>query len=832
MTHFPPPQASIHPHRTLKVRTIAIAAWMWKLIWWLWSTVIVGGFIVSVIVSYATTGTNGFKNPDPRSWFIIRPLFAHPWQTAVGLFIALILTLGTYLAYRSQPRQLPAITNQLALPPSQKNRQRLLAKVRAFWINGVLEQSLYGSALITLGLHEQSEAVANPWRLVFQQPNQPARPLAPGTRITQVYDDANGELLILGEPGSGKTTLLLELARDLLNRAQKDDTHAIPVIFNLSSWAIKQQNLGIWLVEELNIRYQVPRSLGQSLVDTEQLLFLFDGLDEVNATYRIACIEAINAYRLEHGLVPIVVCSRSLEYLTLETRILLQSAVVVQPLTLEQIEDYLSSAGEKLADVRNIFYEDKVLQELATTPLMLSIISLTYAGIPVENFSETDSLATRRQRILDTYVQRMLSIRQSGPHYSQKQSLHWLGWLARQLVIHKQTEFYLERIQLDWLPKKFSYRIYPSIIAGLICGLSMAFVFGLFFMLNPINGPKLLLGLGCGFLIGFLNLCMFVLLNGIIFEMLGNHDTINQSENVSILFGESRSQKLITFLGFRPVYGLIFGLLNGILVGWLGTANNVFYESLPDRAIYQGALFTGLVFGLINFTFITVYFALLGKLNIKIHPAEIVTWSWKNFRRNLGRNFVFGLLIGLIYGAILGALYNNWFLHISIGLSMAVCLVMTFALISGLSHDLVSKQNIITPNQGIRSSFHNSIILGLTTGLMTGIGIGLPQIVGSGFHVGLLLGLIYGLAIGFLFWVRNGGIACILHTFLRVCLWQANYAPLNYPRFLDFAVEHIFLRRVGGGYIFIHRLLLEHFAALYEDAALTMGDQKMQIPIS
>jgi hypothetical protein len=38
--------------------------------------------------------------------------------------------------------------------------------------------------------------------------------------------------------------------------------------------------------------------------------------------------------------------------------------------------------------------------------------------------------------------------------------------------------------------------------------------------------------------------------------------------------------------------------------------------------------------------------------------------------------------------------------------------------------------------------------------------------------------------------------------------------PWNYARFLDHASEHMFLRKVGGGYIFVHRLLLEHFAAL------------------
>ncbi|MDJ0592593.1 MAG: hypothetical protein QNJ72_21810 [Pleurocapsa sp. MO_226.B13] len=38
--------------------------------------------------------------------------------------------------------------------------------------------------------------------------------------------------------------------------------------------------------------------------------------------------------------------------------------------------------------------------------------------------------------------------------------------------------------------------------------------------------------------------------------------------------------------------------------------------------------------------------------------------------------------------------------------------------------------------------------------------------------------------------------------------------PWNYARFLDYAAERIFLRKVGGGYIFIHRMLLEHFARM------------------
>jgi predicted membrane metal-binding protein len=61
-----------------------------------------------------------------------------------------------------------------------------------------------------------------------------------------------------------------------------------------------------------------------------------------------------------------------------------------------------------------------------------------------------------------------------------------------------------------------------------------------------------------------------------------------------------------------------------------------------------------------------------------------------------------------------------------------------------------------------------------------------------------------------------GGLACIQHIVLRFLLWRSGQLPWNLPRFLDYAAERILLRKVGGGYIFMHRLLLEYFAALDE----------------
>ncbi|NEO16045.1 MULTISPECIES: hypothetical protein [unclassified Moorena] len=48
----------------------------------------------------------------------------------------------------------------------------------------------------------------------------------------------------------------------------------------------------------------------------------------------------------------------------------------------------------------------------------------------------------------------------------------------------------------------------------------------------------------------------------------------------------------------------------------------------------------------------------------------------------------------------------------------------------------------------------------------------------------------------------------------QVGIMTNNYIRWNYARFLDYAADRIFLQKVGGGYIFIHRMLMEHFAQM------------------
>src|SRR5262249_12871627 len=67
--------------------------------------------------------------------------------------------------------------------------------------------------------------------------------------------------------------------------------------------------------------------------------------------------------------------------------------------------------------------------------------------------------------------------------YPLKQTVQWLSWLARQMTGHNQTEFYLERMQPDWLPDARSHLVYRVILC-LVNMLALGPIFGLVFGLR------------------------------------------------------------------------------------------------------------------------------------------------------------------------------------------------------------------------------------------------------------------------------------------------------------------------------------------------------------
>ena len=335
-----------------------------------------------------------------------------------------------------------------------QDRIRMLRRLRRSYAQ-MMSQSLQGAAWLELGIVPKPDAVQNASNLLLHIAKRAEEHLAPFTSITEAYDEAEHELLILGEPGAGKSTLLLDLAEHLLTRAEADETHPLPVILPLSSWAVKRPPLQDWMVRATAQIYDVPRKVSMQWVQEDGILPLLDGLDEMDETARPACIAAINTYHRRDHLIPLVVCSRTTEY---EAAVLAspsctcQGAVVVQPLTHEHVDAYLVRVGKPLAALRRALKKNAALHDLATTPLMLNILILTYQGTSVRDLSNRESLL--EQQVWDDYVRRMVERKGDSKHYRAEQTTRWLNCLADLMKRQSHTIFFVEQLQPDWLPSK------------------------------------------------------------------------------------------------------------------------------------------------------------------------------------------------------------------------------------------------------------------------------------------------------------------------------------------------------------------------------------------
>lgn len=656
--------------------------------------------------------------------------------------------------YHWTPKRDVAIAKIQLSSQEYHNRQALLSKVSNYWVKGVLETSLQDQVLLELGLEHRPDAVVSPWNIAVELDRQPLKTLPPGTQIISIFDriGAGRTLLILGEPGSGKTTTLLQLTRDLLFRAERDAAHLIPVVLNLSSWAGERQTIAQWLVSELNVKYQVPKKIGQLWVEQQQLLLLLDGLDEVRVQDRDACIAVLNAFQQEYGT-EMVVCSRIRDYESLSNRLNFQSAIYLRLLTPEQIRGYLDNLSSDSTGLRSLLEEEQSLQELAQSPLMLNIMVLAYQGVSAQDLPTLNPEEDRCKQLFDLYIERMLKRRGVDQRYSKQQTIQWLVWLAQRIYRESQTVFLIEQMQPQWLKTQAQQRIYQMGVMLLIFAIWGSLQTGLgagyHFYHNPgyslYQAAEKLAG---GFLGGLIGSFVYGVIGGL-----------------TIGLAKGRIARLAN--------GLLLGLIYGFISIWI-------HENT------QIGLGDGLLYGLIG---IFIY----PLIQNRIEPADAIRWSWQKTRNNS----VFGVLVTVVY--ILG------------GGSLEAALIfgLVATLISGF--DKISEVDRRTfPNQGVWKSAANARTLLITIGSVTGLLIGIVENPVLGLAQGLI---VCGLA-GALFGGQGSGITCIKHFILRCILWRNGVIPWNYARFLDYATERIFLQKVGGGYIFIHRLLMEHFAQM------------------
>ena len=245
---------------------------------------------------------------------------------------------------------------------------------------------------------------------------------------------------------------------------------------------------------------------------------------------------------------------------------------------------------------------------------------------------------------------------------------------------------------------------------------------------------------------------------------------------------------------YGPIYGLIFGLTVG----------------LSKSGGLMGALLGGAVVGMI----IGLIVGLIGGLSVrptKIDMVDTLGWDWKQGKEGLISGFQGGLIIGLIVGLVLSLTVE---FSIAIVLGGGLFFGLLGAPIGFLIKGVVAKSISQTtyPGQRIYLSKRNFVVTFVLFGLIGWIIVWLfGGLTISGLRLGLIFGQIFGLSIG----LRFGGGAIIQHSALRFSVNFNNLLPEKLVPFLDHCTDLIFLRRVGGGYIFVHRLLMEHFAEMY-----------------
>ena len=205
-----------------------------------------------------------------------------------------------------------------------------------------------------------------------------------------------------------------------------------------------------------------------------------------------------------------------------------------------------------------------------------------------------------------------------------------------------------------------------------------------------------------------------------------------------------------------------------------------------------------------------------------------------------GLGATFGAQTGLDPAELQSILYSASISALSIGLLYW----LLSSVWQGITQERIEDQDRRVPNEGTRRSLRNSVIISLiSAGIIGAIVFLLGQALSIMLNIAQFSAtpliftpnsvmndtllqnpsqqsLSYALPIatlgGLLVFMAMGGLAVWRHSVIRLLLWRSQAFPGRAPQFLNDACARFLLRRVGGGYSFIHRLLLDYFVATRE----------------
>ncbi|MFV1981002.1 MAG: hypothetical protein ACC655_07610, partial [Rhodothermia bacterium] len=218
-----------------------------------------------------------------------------------------------------------------------------------------------------------------------------------------------------------------------------------------------------------------------------------------------------------------------------------------------------------------------------------------------------------------------------------------------------------------------------------------------------------------------------------------------------------------------------------------------------------------------------------------IRPVERLTWSWPSFRAGIKRGarvaFPVASLLAVLMAVVgtfatkdpgpidVSELFSNVAMALVILWGLGLIFVVIFAFFRGVQPGFVREKT--HPNQGIRLSVKYSFRVGILLGLAAGVAFAswtaaLSSEASNALRTAAQFGPLGGVYFGLIAGAWYGGLDVLRHYVLRIMLGVQGCLPTRLIPFLEYSSGKLhFLQRVGGGYMFVHRYLLLHFAELH-----------------